>query len=319
MNRIIRLAATTFALACLAVAAAAAPTVPPVAFITDLSGGVVVARAAGKRSTAASLGAALRPGDRIEIGAGGAATILFKDGNLLELPERTVFTVGARKAAEARGGDELMAGVFKSVTEGVVGGSRESGLVALAPARGRGGLDLILAPRQTDLLDDRPAFRWRAVAGASRYAIVVSSDTGSLWRRETADTALAYPADAPALRRGEDYAFELTVPGASGVLHRETSRFRVKPGSDAETIRRHLARIEISGSPRGRARDFLAGAYLADQGLFADAAERFQAVCAADPDDPGPRESLGRVYLAMGRNDEAAVEFERALALTRKP
>lgn len=313
------LAVTSCLLAWLALPALAAPLAAPLAFITDLTGKVDVARVASKRVDPAVIGAALRKGDRILVARGAKATVLFKEGNLLELPGKSALTIGARPpAAGAGSGDDLMANVFESVSEGVVGGTRETGFVALAPARGESIRDLILAPRQCEILEDRPTLRWRPMSGAGRYLVEVSDDSGVLWRREVGSSELAFPADAPALRRGVDHLWELSVPGESGVVYRESSGFRVKSESEAESIRRHLARIEGSGASNG-ASTFLAGAYLAGQGLFIDAIQRFDALCRAHPDDPGPREALGQVYRAMGRSEDAAAEFQKALTLVRQP
>ncbi len=292
----------------------------PMAFVAEFSGKVEVARGAAKTADPVTLGLPLRRGDKIQVGPGGAATLLFNDGDMLELPERTALTIGARPAAKKGGNEEVMAGVFKSVSQGVVGGTRETGLVALAPVRGGGTASiLIVAPRQTELLDDRPAFRWHAVPGATRYKVALAGESGPLWERETTDSTLAYPADAAALARESDVTWELSAFGASGVLRKETSDFRIKSEADATEIRRHLGVIDGAGLPEGRSRDFLAGAYLAGQGLLEDASTRFASLCADHPDEPAAHEALGRIYRAVGRSDEAAAELQKALALTRKP
>lgn len=289
----------------------------PLAFIAELSGRVDVARSASKTSERGTLGLGLQRGDKLQISTGGKATLLFNDGNLLELPEKSTFTIAPR-AKSAGGSDPLMASVFKSVSDGVVGGSREAGLVALAPVRGASKrMETILAPRQTEILEDRPTFRWQKVAGAQRYRIVVSGESGEIWRGETTDTTLAYPSNAKPLARGGDLAWELHALGDGGAaLHDEESGFRIKPSDEAKTIREGADKIEKSAGDAG---PFLVGAYLGGQGLYFDAIDRFQQLCAEHPAQPGPHEALGQLYRAVGLMDLAATELQTALTLNKQP
>ncbi len=121
--------------ACLSLAASSTSN-QPVALVVATSGRVEVSRASSKSVERGTIGLALLRGDKVQVGAGGAATLLFSDGNLLELSEKSAITIGAHpRVARSREPNPVMADVFKSVFGGVVGGSRETGLVALAPAR----------------------------------------------------------------------------------------------------------------------------------------------------------------------------------------
>lgn len=291
----------------------------PLAFVAEFSGKVEVTRAASKAADPVTLGLNLRQGDKLMVGPTGSATLLFNDGNVLELPAKSALTIGARAGGRAAGqSDELMAGVFKSVSQGVVGGSRETGLVALAPVRGGApaAAALILAPRQTELLEDKPSFHWRAVKGATRYRVTLSGDQGKVWEQEASDTTLAFPADAAALGRDADYTWSVEASNDAGSVRREESGFHVKSEAEAATVRQHLERIEKGGAD---SHDFLAGAYLAGQGLLLDASGRFESLVAGHPDEPGAHEALGRIYGAVGLTGEAAAELQKALTLTRKP
>ena len=304
--------------ALLATSAHAVGTRDPLAFVAEFSGKVEVTRAASKAADPVTLGLNLRQGDKLQVGPTGSATLLFNDGNVLELPAKAALTIGARAGGKS---DELMAGVFKSVSQGVVGGSRETGLVALAPVRGGApaAASLILAPRQTELLEDKPSFRWRGVKGATRYRVMLSGDQGKVWEKEVTDTTLAFPPDATPLGRDADYTWSVDAANDAGSLRREESGFHVKSEAEAATVRQHLERIEMRRAADGHAGNFLAGAYLAGQGLLRDASERFETLCAGHPDEPGAHEALGRIYSAVGLTGEAAAELQKALTLTHKP
>jgi len=309
-------ACLTMVAACFSLAASS--TSSPVAFIVATSGRVDVARSSSKNAERGTIGLGLLRGDKVQVAASGAATLLFSDGNLLELSEKSGITIGAQpKGTRRPEPDPVMANVFESVSEGVVGGSRETGLVALAPVRGgTGRKEIILAPRQTEILDDRPAFRWRGVQGADRYRVVVSGDAGELWQRETSDTSIAYPAGVAPLARETDLLWTLHASNESGPLRDEEASFRIKPAKEADAIHSRLGQIEKDAPG---AAPYLAGAYLAGQGLLLDAIDRLEALCHNRPSDPGAHEALGQLYRAVGLMDLAAAELQTALTLGRQP
>jgi hypothetical protein len=301
----------------------AAAGAEPLAVIAAVKGHVEVTAAKGEPTVRASFGRALERGDRVVVAAGGAATIFFNDGNVIELAEKSALTVGGREAARPKGsgGTALTGDVYANVSKFVTGGSRETGLVALSSLRG--GADdtpLLLEPRRTELLDGRPTFRWRAQSGASRYRIAVTGDAGELWSREVESDTLEYPTDAPALAPGGDFLWEVRAFSAQGEVRREESYVHVLAADEAASVRAALARIGHSaggtGSPAAR---FLSGSYLSGRGLLRDAAEQFEALGLLAPDSPAPHEALGNVYRAIGLTDLAAAEYQRALTLSREP
>lgn len=287
------------------------------AFIAELNGRVEVARTASKSPERGTLGLPLQRGDKVQVATGGSATLLFNDGNLVELSEKSSLTVGAQAKKPGAEANPMMAGVFQSVSEGVVGGSRETGLVALAPVRGGAArTELILEPRQTEILEGRPTFRWRMVKGATRYLVSVTGDAGEIWQHETSDTTLSYPVDAPALPTGLDLLWKLSAAGDRGPIAEEENSFRIKPAEESAAIRLKVEQIEKHA---GGAAPFLAGAYLGGQGLLLDAIARFEKLCQARPNQPGPHEALGQLYRAVGLMDLAATELQTALNLSREP
>lgn len=319
MRRDLILAGTCLAVACFAASPAPATTGRlPLAFIAEVSGRVDVARPSAKSPERGTLGLALQRGDKVQVASGGSATLLFNDGNLVALSEKSSITVGAQaQKARVSESNQVMASVFKSVSEGVVGGTSEKGLVALAPVRGGPAkTEIILAPRQTEIMDDRPTFRWRKVAGAVRYRVVVSGDAGELWHGETSDTSLGYPEDVTPLPRGVDLLWKVHASDDRGPRQDEENGFRIKPAEESQSIRHQLAQIDKRA---GNAAAFLAGAYLGGQGLFLDAIYRVEELVRLRPAQPGPHEALGQLYRAVGLMDLAAAELQTALTLSRQP
>ncbi len=323
--RVAALACTAFSLA-LAVLVPVAALADPVAVIAAVKGKVEVTSSRGGPAQRAVFGRPLERGDRVSIAPGGAATLFFNDGNVIDLAEKSTLTVGGRVAGKPGGAPAsgLPGEVYASVTKFVAGGSRETGLVALAELRSAPAEQdrpFLVAPRKTALIADRPAFAWRAVPGATRYRITVSSaEQGELWSREVEGLSLPFPPDAAALAAGADYLWEVEALSDLKSLRRESSVFQVLASARAAAVRVNLDRIRDSaGGFENPAARFLAGSYLSGLGLFLEATEHFGALCRLSPSSPAPHEALGTVYTKVGLMDLAAAEFQQALALTREP
>lgn len=289
----------------------------PVAIIASLKGKVTVQASRSAEPVAATFGRALEAGDRVQLAPGAAATILFNDGNVVELSEKSTLTIGGAPKG-GKGGGKLPGDVFAQVAKLSTGGSRKSGLVVMAPMRSGGvvaGPEPI-APRQTDVLSDRPAFEWRAVEGAQRYRVTLSGDEGELWAREATSATLPYPADVAALAPDRELLWEVQAFGARGALGRASAGFRVPPKGELAAVRDVLERIRAGGS--SPATHYLAGSYLHARGFQQDALAEFQALAKLDPSSSAPHEALGDVYRALGLMDQAAAAYDRALDLTHE-
>jgi hypothetical protein len=295
----------------------------PVAVVASAKGRVEVAPSRGGAALRASFGHPLERGDRIKVGAGGSATVFFDDGNVVELAGGSNLRIGGRagKPGTAAG---LPGEVYASVSKFVAGGSRETGLVPLSPLRSGPmdeGAPFLMAPRRTSMLTDRPTFSWRAVPGAVRYRVIVSSaEGGELWRREVEGLTLPYPADAKALARATEYLWEVEAFSDPRSLRRESSAFDVMGEREAEVVRANLVRIgETAGGAGSPAARYLAGSYLSGQGLLLDAVGHFTDLCRLAPASPAPHAALGAVYEKVGLTDLAAAEFRQAFTLSREP
>lgn len=312
------------ALALLLAGAPVAALADPVAVIAAIQGRVEVTSARGGAARRATVGHTLERGDRVRVAAGGSATLFFNDGNILELAERGSLRIGGPPAARAGAAGSLPGEVYASVTKFVAGGSRETGLVAESPLRSGpadGDVPLLLAPRRTVVATDRPAFTWRAAAGATRYRVTLSSPAaGELWTREVTGTSLPYPAEAPPLDRAAEYLWQVEALSDVKRLRREDSVFEVASERLARSVEANLIRIrESAGGADHPAARFLAGSYLSGLELFGDAIAEFDAMRERAPASPAPHEALGAIYARIGLTDLAAAAYQRALALSREP
>jgi hypothetical protein len=312
----------TFALL-LGVATAPA-SADPVAVITAVQGRVEVKSSRGGPAQRVTFGRTLERGDLVVIAAGSSASLLFNDGNPITLGEKSSMRIGGQVGGRAGNGPALSGEVYASVSKFLTSGSRATGLVAspaLRSAPADEGSPFLLSPRRTVIMNDRPTFAWRAVSGATRYKVTVSSaESGELWRREVEGVSLVFPADAAALARSAEYLWEIEALSDVKSLRKENTVFEVMSDARAHTVRENLVRINASaGGADLPAAQFLAGAYLSGLELFADATEQFVAMCGLMPALPAPHAALGDVYSRIGLTDLAAAEYQQALALTREP
>ena len=300
--------------------AAGAAAADPVAFVVSLKGTVTVIPARSTTAARASLGKPLERGDKVQVGPRGSASLFFSDGNVVELGAGSSLTVGGRLAPAAADrrrvgpGADASAEVFSRVSKFITSRNRQSGLVALSPMRGSADepAPIVLAPRRSALLTGNPDFQWRSVTGATRYQVTVATGTGTVWTREVSDTSLGYPADAPQLPGGADYAWTVRALSDDGPLRDEESTFRVLSSGEAGQVREHLDGIQQAAGDTSAAGRYLAGSYLVGRGLYVDATREFEALARLDPGAPGPHEALGDVYRTVGL--PALAEREDALA-----
>lgn len=301
----------------------------PVAVIAAVKGHVDVTPSGSNAAVRAAFGRPLEPGDKIAVGPAGSATLFFNDGNVVELGEKSALTVGGRvvKAGGAKAG--LSGEVYASVSRFVTAGNRKTGLVASSEMRSGGdtSVALILAPRQSDVLTSAPALAWRAVPGATRYRVSVSSAAaGETWNTEIDESGgdarerrLAWPADAPALAPGSDYLLQVEALDDVRSLRTEQTTFRVASPATAEAVRTNLEHItSAAGGPDNPAARWLAGSYLSGLNLNGDALEHFLALAKLSPGSSAAHEALGNVYAKVGLMDLAAAEYQQALSLARE-
>ncbi len=320
MNRSLALARAMTVVAALALAPAARAADEPLALLVKLTGRVQVTPVSATKPQPAQFGRPLMRGERLHVPAGGSATVFFNDGNVIELGEKSTIVISGRAAPRGTSGSAMPAEVFKTVAKNLVAGSRETGLVALAPLRGGAeAAPLLESPRRTQVLADRPAFAWRAVDGATRYRLAVSDDRGELWRREVTGTTLDYPADAEPLVRGAEVLWEVEALSDTDALRKEESSFTVASADEADLIRTQAGRIrEATGAASTDVALYLEGVYLAGHGVYGEAAERLRELCALTPEAAPAHEALGQAYRSMGLNDRAREELEKAKALAPK-
>lgn len=171
--------------------------------------------------------------------------------------------------------------------------------------RVRPGLLVVLSPRRTQLLSDRPALRWTEIAGATGYrvSLYAAGEVDPLWKIQTTQTGVSYPGDRPALEPGKFYRLSLQAMGTQNYSLEEPLAggidFQVLPVKEREAWRDKLAKIaQTERSPEAAA---LAAAKVLQEGqLLAEAIDRLEALGPAAGQSTAVKAMLVDLYRQAG-------------------
>jgi len=285
------------------------PAVTPAAVLTRVQGEVRLQQVITGQLVSASFGDYLWRGDVIVAGQDAQAEAVCSDGESLRVEHDQSVTVTCGETPDP---------VYQRVIVRVHGEQIEA-LPATRPIPPEGGnLPVVLSPRNTRLVERRPAIRWQAVQGAEDYEVVVSGPQGELWRATTQETELPYPDAQPALEAGASCLIQVTArTGPTGQPRpSETVLVTVLSAAEADQVRQFETQIEALGLSVESARFFLA-TYYADLELY-DAAITELVSLAEEIPSPLAHRLLGDVYLAIGLDGQAAQSYQEALRLAQE-
>ena len=173
----------------------------------------------------------------------------------------------------------------------------------------------ILYPRNTAVLDERPALRWHDT-GASGYTVEIVQGGRTIWQQKgVPGTEMRYPDDAPALQPGADYLLTVTDETSghhSGEDPAKGLGFQVLGAEEQATV--EAQRDQILALPVDEpARRFALAVYYAGQRLRGDALAILDEV-SAGLDSPAVHLWRGDLLAAMQLPDEAEAAYRAALA-----
>lgn len=180
---------------------------------------------------------------------------------------------------------------------------------------------VIISPRRTWLLTTRPTIRWSPVVprpgGAPvKYLVgVYTEKMKRVWEREvTFLTELAYPAQEPALTRGEVYLVLVKAERHSSDEERTAGRgFTVLTDEQAKAVNDAESGVRGLNLPAAET-EFLVADLYAARGLSSEAIDKLTAL-KDDLKFPWVLLMLGDLYAAASLHREAITRYEGALAL----
>ncbi len=293
----------------------------PVAVLTEIQPGqgtVHVRRAGGLDWNVPQPLLALRPGDEIRVFGDGLAVIVFTGAR----GTQTVSQVNSPFTVHAPTGQTLTDSVqalVASITRFLLGQKEVTypRLYTRYPPTLTEPL-LILFPRETRSLTIAITFEWTGPTG-NQYTLRVFGPQGLLWEKANLPRRpLTYPPEAPALRAGSRYTWELETMGHPG----QRAQFEILSASEAARVQAALALLQPAKLPEYRRNTLVVmrAGLLFQEGLYSEARKELLAAITADPIEPTLHFFLGRVYEQVGLKDLAAEAFEEAYFLsTPKP
>lgn len=181
----------------------------------------------------------------------------------------------------------------------------------------RGGMKppAILTPRNGQVLPESLVFEWRGSRSSLATVRIVGPGGLVFERTNVAGARFEYPSNAPPLRPGVRYRFQLLPASPSPP---QEVWFELVDPADAQTIRRELNDLDeaFAGAPPppSTLAELRAGV-LAGHGLLHDARLGLAEEIARHPDEPTLHFLLGDLYLRQGLSEEATESFAEARLL----
>ena len=281
----------------------------PAAVLIQVSGSVQVQRTGESKGIPATIGISLNPGDKVVVGSGGKAVLMYKSGRM-ETAAADV-TVAAPEARQPAGHFQQVVNTVAQVatTNARVQPNRQGMIRPIA------GEPIPVTPRNgVKLLDVRPTFTWFRVPDAASYTVQLRRVTpagGAIQRFTAKDTSWTYPASEPPLVPGAEY--EWTVGATPGRISSYRGRFKIVNADEfasVATVLRELATANIDPATDGL---FVLALAYRDAGLYYEASRALERLAATGSGKGRAFYLLrGDVLDAIGDLDGAARAFSAA-------
>lgn len=238
--------------------------------VLQATGAVTIQRESAKRP--ARIADLIYAGDRLETDTKGTAVVEYcPAGQKLSIGTGSAILFAASSYRAAKGAPPSTA-VLKCSLPQVALGSES--LEHVGAMRGRGDPPLALYTGGT-LATARPLFKWEPAAGVKQYKLTITDENDkTIWTAERPAALSELLLDASiALKPGTSYRWELVAEIDGKVAGRQSTFFEVKPNSDLAAV---------PADPAARLQHVFA---LENAGYFAEAADIFRQIRAAQPDD----------------------------------
>ena len=240
----------------------------PAAVVVQISGGVQVQRNGQTASVPATVGLNLMAGDKVVIGSGGKAVLLYKTGKMQPLSQTTTIADAQR---DKPGGlfNQTVSTLTQVATTNARTQPNRQGMIR--PVQGE---PAPISPRNgVKVADLHPTFTWFRVPDAQAYMIQLRRIEPMAGRPErftaTSDTTWTYPASATPLIPGALY--EWTVASTNGGRPATVQRFRVVGSEDFARVAATMNELVAAGiDPHGDGL-FLTALAFRDAGLMYEA------------------------------------------------
>ena len=294
-----------FVIAQVLMVAVAAKAENPVGVITEVKGQVQIKRAGKSSWQPARVNMPVYAGDVLRTGSNGRVVVWTPTGRAQSLGPKKTVSINPVKSPR----DSLWREVWGSFVSRMKTNFSEENLATVAAARTPVSLPaknrlVLLSPRNTKVLEERPTFVWTEVENAKGYRVTVGffDDEKRVWETVVNRNSLRYPDDAPELKPGKIYIWQVEaigVPNAS-----ESAWFAVLHPAEARDIKFALQQLK-NKAPDFMAYSLAAASFLESHGCYSEAISILKAALKQYPHQPEPRFSLASLYETIGLPEHA--------------
>ncbi len=292
----------------------------PLAVLSDVRGSVSLKKPHMNNTVKAVFGMQLEQGDQVSTNEDSRATVLFSNGNLINLGANSNMTIsGSTSGGSNRNVGAGLAGNFSSLAlrqdnRGEVG--------VLIDLRSDESVQLIvpITPCNTRICQTRPSLVWESTRPADEYVVRLYNSQGLVWEVRTEKNRLDFPADQDPLEYGASYFWNVEGEDLIHSFRSLNQKFTVLDKDELEKMKGEEQRIRalFADDPDNSSCHSLLGTCYADLGLFEDAIKEFELVREFNPGATLPHEILGSLYSDVGKKDLAINELQKALALEKE-
>ena len=277
----------------------------PVGVITEVKGQVQIKRTGKGAWQPARVNMPVYAGDVLRTGSNGKVVVWTPTGRAQTLGPKKTVSVNPVKGVR----DSLWREVWGSFVSRMKSNFSEENLATVAAARTPVSLPaknrlVLLSPRNTKVLEERPTFVWTDVENAKGYRVMVGffDDDKRVWETVVNRNSLRYPDDAPELKPGKVYIWQVEaigVPNAS-----ESAWFAVLHPAEARDIKFALQQLR-SKAPDFIAYSLVAASFLESRGCYSEAISNLKFALKQSPHQPEPRFLLANLYENIGLSEHA--------------
>jgi hypothetical protein len=309
-----------FVIAQVLVVAAAVMAENPVGVITEVKGQVQIKRAGKSAWLPARVNMPVYAGDVLRTGSNGKVVVWTPTGRAQTLGPKKTVSINPVKGTR----DSLWREVWGSFVNRMKSNFSDENLATVAAARASISLPAknqlaLLSPRNTKVLEERPTFVWTDVENAKGYRVTVGffDDDKRVWETVVSQNSLHYPSDAPELKPGRVYIWQVEAIGVPNA--KESAWFVVLHPAEARDIKFALQQLR-SKAPDFIAYSLAAASFLESRGCYSEAISILKTTLKRFPNQPEPKVLLANLYETVGLSEhaqQARAEARVGLTLVR--
>jgi len=294
------------------------------AIVTEMKGDVFVSKPGSKQNKAV-WGTQLFEGDKIETSSGSGVSLLFSNGNLINLGANSNIEISNNEKTKEISDNKskkvesaMMANFFALTLKR--DNEKEVGVLAgLRSVNTNLPVELI-SPCNTLIKNTKPTFSWHTDKSMDEFDVKLYNSKGLVWSKKVSNSSLEYPENEKPLATGETYFWHVEGEAMLESYKSLNQEFTVISNEKViEVITQEESINELFSSDQNSSSYYsVLGAYYMSKGLLEDAIEEFKMVSKTNPGAALPHEILGKLYSDVGKKDLAISELQKALQLAKK-